>query len=138
MTPRPVLRLLSVVWRVNLLSCWFLQTRREVGSGRGGAGKDMAGSGEANSSAEEVISHDFFCEFSTCRERIKNSDCSSDVLPYRFPVGVRKRKTHCIWLLPCFSRLSSFMWLLPCPFALAISIFSCTTFLLQKLELLNY
>jgi hypothetical protein len=48
----------------------------------------MAGSGEAKSSAEEVISHDFVSEFSTCRERIENRDHSSDVLPYRFPVSV--------------------------------------------------
>jgi hypothetical protein len=78
------------------LSCCFLfSQRREVGTG-GRAGQEMAGSGEAKSSAE-VIPHDF-SEFTTCRKRIKDRDSSSDVLLHWFPVG--GRETRCIWLLP--------------------------------------
>jgi hypothetical protein len=66
---------------------WFLQTK-EVGTG-GGAGQEMAGSGEGKSLAEEVISSHDSSEFTTCRKGIKNRDNSSDVLPHWFPVGGR-------------------------------------------------
>lgn len=56
----------------------------------------MAGSGEAKSSAEEVISQGFSTEFATCGKRIKNRDATQVFFSIGFPVGVGENTLHMV------------------------------------------